>query len=85
VLVEECLTGQEASVLALTDGLTSPCYPLRITSELVGDGERIPVVWELMPQLFGNTGFKARIEQVLQPAIATRQRGIDSEVFSTRV
>jgi len=41
----------EVSVLALTDGLTiRPLLPAQ-DHKRIGEGDRIPVVWELMPQL----------------------------------
>ncbi len=81
VLVEECLTGQEFSVLALTDGLTiRPLLPAQ-DHKRIGEGDTgentggmgayAPA--PLSPQIM------QRIEQeVLQRAIATlRAKGID--------
>jgi phosphoribosylamine---glycine ligase len=82
VLIEECLTGQEASVLAITDGLTiRPLVPAQ-DHKRIGEGDTgantggmgayapAPVVTEALLE---------RIQQeILEPAIATlRQRGID--------
>lgn len=82
VLIEECLTGQEASVLAITDGLTiRPLVPAQ-DHKRIGEGDTgantggmgayapAPVVTEALME---------RIQQeILEPAIATlRQRGID--------
>jgi len=53
----------EASVLALTDGLTiRPCYRSGSQAGGGGDGRRIPAVWELMLAPL-NTGFKGKNEQ----------------------
>ncbi|NEQ96223.1 MAG: phosphoribosylamine--glycine ligase [Cyanothece sp. SIO2G6] len=82
VVVEECLQGQEASVLAITDGLTiRPLVPAQ-DHKAVGEGDTgantggmgayapTPVVSEVMLE---------RIQaEVLEPAIATlRNRDID--------
>jgi phosphoribosylamine--glycine ligase len=53
VVIEECLTGQEVSILALTDGLTiRPLLPAQ-DHKRIGEGDtgRILAVWELMPRL----------------------------------
>jgi phosphoribosylamine--glycine ligase len=82
VLVEECLTGQEASVLALTDGLTiRPLLPAQ-DHKRIGEGDRgenTGGMGAYAPAPLVTPVLMARIEQeVLQPAIATlRQRGID--------
>lgn len=82
VVIEECLIGQEASVLAITDGLTiRPLLPAQDHKQ-IGEGDTglntggmgayapTPVVTPVLMQ---------RIQQeVLEPAIATlRKRGID--------
>ncbi|MFM6190156.1 phosphoribosylamine--glycine ligase [Planktothrix sp.] len=82
VVVEDFLTGQEASVLALTDGLTiRPLVPAQDHKQ-AGEGDTGPntggmgayaptpiVPPELMPRVQ---------QQVLEPTLATlRQRGID--------
>lgn len=82
VLVEECLTGQEASVLALTDGLTiRPLLPAQDHKRIgEGDtGENTGGMGAYAPAPLVTPAMIARIEtSVLQPAIATlRARGID--------
>ncbi|MBD2483810.1 phosphoribosylamine--glycine ligase [Planktothrix sp. FACHB-1365] len=82
VVVEDFLTGQEASVLALTDGLTiRPLVPAQDHKQ-AGEGDTGPntggmgayaptpiVPAELMPRVQ---------QEVLEPTLATlRQRGID--------
>jgi phosphoribosylamine--glycine ligase len=82
VVVEEFLTGQEVSVLALTDGLTiRPLVPAQDHKQ-VGEGDTGPNTGgmgayaptpHLPPELL------SRVQQsVLEPTLATlRQRGID--------
>ena len=82
VLVEECLSGQEASVLALTDGLTiRPLLPAQDHKRIgEGDtGENTGGMGAYAPAPLVTPAMIARIEtSVLQPAIATlRARGID--------
>ncbi len=82
VLVEECLTGQEASVLALTDGLTiRPLLPAQDHKRIgEGDtGENTGGMGAYTPTPLVTPAMMARIEtEVLQPAIATlRARSID--------
>jgi phosphoribosylamine--glycine ligase len=82
VLIEECLTGQEVSVLALTDGLTiRPLLPAQDHKRIgEGDtGENTGGMGAYAPAPLVTPALMARIEQeVLQKAIATlRQRGID--------
>jgi phosphoribosylamine--glycine ligase len=82
VVVEECLTGQEASVLALTDGLTiRPLLPAQDHKRIgEGDtGENTGGMGAYAPAPLVTPELMARIErEVLQPAIATlRKRGID--------
>ena len=82
VLVEECLTGQEVSVLALTDGLTiRPLLPAQDHKRIgEGDtGENTGGMGAYAPAPVVTPALMQRIEQeVLQPAIALlRARGID--------
>jgi len=82
VLIEECLTGQEVSVLALTDGLTiRPLLPAQDHKRIgEGDtGENTGGMGAYAPAPLVTPALMARIEQeVLQRAITTlRQRGID--------
>lgn len=82
VLVEECLTGQEVSVLALTDGITiRPLLPAQDHKRIgEGDtGENTGGMGAYAPAPIVTPALMARIEQeVLQPAIATlSRRGID--------
>ncbi|MBE9189938.1 phosphoribosylamine--glycine ligase [Gloeocapsopsis crepidinum LEGE 06123] len=81
VVIEECLTGQEASVLALTDGLTiRPLLPAQ-DHKRIGEGDTgentggmgvyapAPIVTPLMAEVEA---------KVLQSAIATlKKKGID--------
>lgn len=82
VLVEECLTGQEVSVLALTDGLTiRPLLPAQDHKRIgEGDtGENTGGMGAYAPAPLVTPDMMAKIEKdVLQKAIATLQkRGID--------
>lgn len=82
VVVEECLTGQEASVLALTDGLTiRPLLPAQDHKRIgEGDtGENTGGMGAYAPAPLVTPELMNRIEgEVLQSAIATlRKRGID--------
>ena len=82
VLVEECLTGQEVSVLALTDGVTiRPLLPAQDHKRIgEGDtGENTGGMGAYAPAPIVTPALMTQIEQeVLQPAIATlRNRGID--------
>ncbi len=82
VLVEECLTGQEVSVLALTDGLTiRPLLPAQ-DHKRVGEGdtgENTGGMGAYAPAPLVTPDMMAKIEkEVLLRAIATLQkRGID--------
>jgi len=81
VVIEECLTGQEVSVLAVTDGLTiRPLLPAQDHKRIgEGDtGENTGGMGAYAPAPI-STEMMARIEQqVLQRVIATlRARGID--------
>ena len=82
VLVEECLTGQEVSVLALTDGLTiRPLLPAQDHKRIgEGDtGENTGGMGAYAPAPVVTKALMQRIEQeVLQPAIALlRAKAID--------
>lgn len=82
IVIEECLTGQEASVLALTDGITiRPLLPAQDHKRIgEGDtGENTGGMGAYAPAPLVTPALMNRIEQeVLQPAIATlRARGID--------
>lgn len=82
VLVEECLTGQEVSVLALTDGLTiRPLLPAQDHKRIgEGDtGENTGGMGAYAPAPLVTPDMMAKIEkEVLLRAIATLQkRGID--------
>jgi phosphoribosylamine--glycine ligase len=52
VVIEECVTGQEVSILALTDGVSvRPCSRHKTTNGLGKEiREKIQVGWALMPQ-----------------------------------
>ncbi len=81
VVIEECLTGQEVSVLALTDGLTiRPLLPAQDHKRIgEGDtGENTGGMGAYAPAPL-STSMMERIEtEVCQSAIATlRARGID--------
>lgn len=82
VLVEECLTGQEVSVLALTDGVTiRPLLPAQ-DHKRIGDGdtgENTGGMGAYAPAPLVTPELMAKIEvEVLQKAIATlRKRNID--------
>ncbi|PPS45388.1 phosphoribosylamine--glycine ligase [Chroococcidiopsis sp. TS-821] len=82
VVIEECLTGQEASVLALTDGLTiRPLLPAQDHKRIgEGDtGENTGGMGVYAPTPVVTSELMVEIEaKVLQPAIATlKQKGID--------
>jgi phosphoribosylamine--glycine ligase len=82
VVIEEFLQGQEASVLAVTDGLTiRPLVPAQDHKQL-GDGDTGPNTGGMgayAPTPIVPPALLERVQQqVLEPAIATlRQRGID--------
>ncbi len=82
VLVEECLTGQEVSVLALTDGITiRPLLPAQ-DHKRIGDGDtgdNTGGMGAYAPAPLVTPELMAKIEvDVLQKAIATlRKRNID--------
>jgi phosphoribosylamine---glycine ligase len=81
-IVEEFLMGEEASILAITDGKTIiPLLPAQ-DHKAIGDGDRGPNTGGMgayAPAPLVTPELMARIEtEVLQPAIATLQkRGID--------
>ncbi|MGQ4648587.1 phosphoribosylamine--glycine ligase [Lyngbya aestuarii] len=82
VVVEECLSGQEVSVLALTDGLTvRPLLPAQDHKRIgEGDtGENTGGMGAYAPAPIVTSALKERIEQeILQPTVdALRKRGID--------
>jgi len=82
VLVEECLVGQEVSVLAVTDGVTiRPLLPAQDHKRIgEGDiGENTGGMGVYAPAPIATAEIIAQVEeQVLQSAIATlRKKGID--------
>jgi phosphoribosylamine--glycine ligase len=82
VVIEECLTGQEVSVLALTDGVSvRPLLPAQDHKRIgEGDtGENTGGMGAYAPAPIVTPALMARIEQeILQPTVdALRQRGID--------
>lgn len=82
VVIEECVTGEEVSVLALTDGLTvRPLLPAQ-DHKRIGDGdtgENTGGMGVYAPAPIVTPALMERIEQeILQPTVdALRQRGID--------
>lgn len=82
VVIEECLVGQEASVLAITDGLTiRPLLPAQDHKQ-VGEGDTGPNTGGMgayAPTPVVTDEIMARVQnEVLEPAIAAlRERGID--------
>ncbi|MEH2350431.1 MAG: phosphoribosylamine--glycine ligase [Nostoc sp.] len=82
VVIEECLIGQEVSVLALTDGLTiRPLLPAQ-DHKRIGDGdtgENTGGMGAYSPAPIATPELMARIQtEVLERAIATlRAKGID--------
>lgn len=82
VVIEECLTGQEVSILAVTDGLTiRPLLPAQDHKRIgVGDtGANTGGMGAYAPAPIVPPDLMQRIErEILEPAIATLQnRGID--------
>lgn len=82
VVIEECLTGQEASVLALTDGVTIRALLPAQDHKRIGEGdtgENTGGMGVYAPTPIVTPELMAAIEaQVLQSAIATlKSRGID--------
>ncbi|HEY9853732.1 MAG TPA: phosphoribosylamine--glycine ligase [Leptolyngbyaceae cyanobacterium] len=82
VVIEECLIGEEVSLLALTDGLTvRPLLPAQ-DHKRIGDGDTGPNTGGMgaySPAPLCDRAMLERVErEVLQPTIATLQkRGID--------
>ncbi|HBB31831.1 MAG TPA: phosphoribosylamine--glycine ligase [Cyanobacteria bacterium UBA8803] len=82
VVIEECVTGQEVSVLALTDGLSiRPLLPAQ-DHKRIGEGDTGPNTGGMgayAPTSLVTPALMARIEQeILQPTVeALRQQGID--------
>lgn len=82
IVIEECLTGQEASVLAITDGLTiRPLLPAQ-DHKRVGEGDtgaNTGGMGAYAPAPVVTPALMERIQQeVLEPALATLQaQGID--------
>jgi phosphoribosylamine--glycine ligase len=82
VVIEECLTGQEVSVLALTDGLTiRPLLPAQDHKRIgEGDtGDNTGGMGAYAPAPIATPELMAKVQtEVLEPAIATLQtKGID--------
>lgn len=82
VVVEECLTGEEASVLALTDGVSIRTLLPAQDHKRIGEGdkgENTGGMGAFAPAPLVSSAMMARIEtEVLQKAITTlRKRGID--------
>ena len=82
IVIEEYLTGQEVSVLALTDGITiRPLIPAQDHKQIgEGDtGENTGGMGAYAPTPIATPELMGRIEQeILQPTVeALRQRGID--------
>ncbi|MBE9155778.1 phosphoribosylamine--glycine ligase [Nodosilinea sp. LEGE 06152] len=82
VVIEECMTGQEASVLAVTDGQTiRPLVPAQ-DHKAIGEGDTGPNTGGMgayAPTPVVTPEIMARVQsEVLEPVIATlRRRGID--------
>lgn len=82
VVIEECLVGQEASVLAITDGLTiRPLLPAQDHKQ-IGEGDTGPNTGGMgayAPTPVVTDAIMARVQsEILEPAIAAlRDKGID--------
>lgn len=82
VVIEECLTGQEVSILAVTDGISiRPLLPAQ-DHKRIGEGDTGPNTGGMgayAPAPLVNESLMDRIQRdILEPAIAAlRQRGID--------
>ena len=82
LVIEECLVGQEASVLAVTDGITiRPLLPAQDHKQ-IGEGDtgaNTGGMGAYAPTPVMNAALLERVQrEVLEPAIATlRKRGID--------
>lgn len=82
VVIEECVTGQEVSILALTDGISiRPLLPAQDHKRIgEGDtGENTGGMGAYAPAPLVTPALMARIEQeILQPTVdALQQKGID--------
>ena len=82
VVIEECLTGQEVSILAITDGLTIRSLLPAQDHKRIGAGDtgaNTGGMGAYAPAPIATPDLISRIQQeVLEPAIATlRNRGID--------
>ncbi len=82
VVIEECVTGQEVSILALTDGISArPLLPAQDHKRIgEGDtGENTGGMGAYAPAPLVTPALMERIEQeILQPTVETlRHRGID--------
>jgi phosphoribosylamine--glycine ligase len=82
VIIEKCITGQEVSVLALTDGLTVRALLPAQDHKRIGEGdtgENTGGMGVYAPAPIATPELMARIEQeILQPTVnALRQLGID--------
>lgn len=82
VIVEEYVTGQEVSVLALTDGVTVRLLPPAQDHKRIGEGDTGPNTGGMgayAPAPLATPQLMARIEkEILQPTVdALRQRDID--------
>lgn len=82
VVIEECVTGQEVSILALTDGISvRPLLPAQDHKRIgAGDtGENTGGMGAYAPAPLVTPALMARIQaEILQPTVeALRQRGID--------
>ncbi|MBE9127878.1 MULTISPECIES: phosphoribosylamine--glycine ligase [unclassified Coleofasciculus] len=82
VVIEECLTGQEVSVLALTDGVSVRSLLPAQDHKRIGEGDTGPNTGGMgayAPAPLVTPALMTRIEQeILQPTVdALRQQGID--------
>lgn len=82
LVIEECLTGQEASILALTDGITIRPLIAAQDHKRIGDGDtgaNTGGMGTYAPAPIVTPALMERIQrEILEPAIATlRQRQID--------
>ncbi|MCA1993887.1 MAG: phosphoribosylamine--glycine ligase, partial [Coleofasciculus sp. S288] len=82
VVIEECLTGQEVSVLALSDGVSVRSLLPAQDHKRIGEGdtgENTGGMGAYAPAPIATPALMERIEQeILQPTVdALRQRGID--------
>ncbi len=82
IVVEECLTGEEVSVLALTDGLTVRPLVAAQDHKRIGEGDTGPNtggMGAIAPAPMATPAMMARIErEILQPIVAALgRRGID--------